>query len=133
VTGWLVRAACPWYALDMAGNSEARESISARLRRNLGPAAKKAGQGIGKALKVTARAAETTTKVVAIRATASAKELKIRGLFHRIGESFYKGRKAGRSAEENTAALEPLIAQVDKLKREIAALKKQEKAVRASR
>jgi hypothetical protein len=68
-----------------------------------------------------------------LRAKVSTRELKIRGLFYRIGEAFYKGQKTQKSAEATAASLRPLTHQVDKLKAEIRALKLREKKVRAEK
>jgi hypothetical protein len=117
----------------MANKQEPKKTVAERLRRNIGPVARKAGTQIGKAWQATTKAAERTTKVVALRAKVSARELEIRGLFYRIGEAFYRAQKAGKDATENAALLRPMTEQVDKLKREISSLKQQEKKARAGK
>ena len=107
--------------------------LGERLRKEVGPVARKAGAQIGKALHATAGAAERTTKILAVRTKISARQLRIKGLFLRIGESFYHAQKAGKAPEDNAAALHPLMDQVDKLNQEIESLKLQEKKVRATK
>lgn len=109
------------------------QKVRDRLRHDVGPVARKAGRQIGKALRATAKAAGRTSKVVALRAKVSTRELRIRALFYRIGEAFYRAQKAGKSLEDNAAALYPLLDQVDKLSREIFLLKQQERTIRSSR
>ena len=107
--------------------------VQERVRKNLAPAARKTGRQIGKAFQATAKAAERTAKVLSLRAKVSARQLRTRGLFLKIGESYYRAGKSGAEPQDNAAALQPLVDQVDKLNREIASLKLQEKKIRSGK
>jgi protein-disulfide isomerase-like protein with CxxC motif len=107
--------------------------VRERVRKNLAPAARRTGKQLGKAFQATARAAGKTAKVLAIRAKVSARQLRMRGLFQKIGESFYRAGKSGTEPQENAAALQPLLDQVDKLNGEIGSLKLQEKKIRSGK
>jgi hypothetical protein len=107
--------------------------VQERVRKDLAPAARKTGKAIGGAIQATARAAEKTAKIVTLRAKISARQLRIRSLFSKIGESFYRADKSGKSPDENVMALRPLLGQVDKLNREIGSFKSQEKKLRSAR
>jgi hypothetical protein len=107
--------------------------VRERVRKDLAPVARKTGKSIGSAIQATARAAGKTARIVALRARISARQLKIRGLFQKIGESFYRANKSGKSPDENATALRPLLGQVDKLNREIDSFRVQEKKIRAAR
>jgi hypothetical protein len=108
-------------------------NVRERVRKELAPVARKTGKQIGKAFQATAKAAGNTAKVLAVRAKVSARELRIRSLFTKIGESYYRGGKSGTGPEQKAAALQPLVNQVDKLHREIASLRLQEKKIRSGK
>jgi hypothetical protein len=108
-------------------------NVQTRLREDLAPAARKTGKQIGRAFQATAKAAEKTAKVLAVRARVSARELRIRSLYLKIGESYYRGGKSGIGPQETAAALQPLVDKADKLHREIASLKLQEKKIRSGK
>src|SRR3972149_1371442 len=95
--------------------SKAKSSVGERVRKNLGPAARKTGKQISKAFQATAKAAGKTAKVLAVRAKVSSRQLRIRGLFLKIGESFYRAGRSGTAPQDNAAALQPLVDQVDNL------------------
>ena len=147
-----MRGLAPWdgscYRLAMAANSESGKTKTAttgksassrvgqfqeRLRREVGPVARSASKQIGKAFRATAKAAEKTSKIVSLRTQVAARELRVKGLFLKIGEAYYLSQKAGKSLEENAASLNPLTEQVDKLKSEISSLKQQEKKIQTAK
>jgi hypothetical protein len=107
--------------------------VGERVRKDIAPAARRTGKKIGGAFQATARAAEKTAKIVTLRAKVSAHQLRIRGLFLKIGESFYRADKSGMTPDENVTALRPLLGQADKLNREIDSFKLQEKKIRAAK
>jgi hypothetical protein len=126
-TGKTSKGSTPKAAVPLA------RQVRERVRKDIAPAARKTGKKIGSALQATARVAEKTAKIVGLRAKVSARQLRMRGLFLKIGESFYRAGKSGMSPDENATALRPLLGQVDKLNREIASLKLQEKKIRAAK
>jgi hypothetical protein len=116
-TGGTGKAPAPKTAEPLA------RQVRERVRKDISPAASQTGKKIGQALQATAR-------ILALRAKGSARQLKARGLFLKIGESFYRAHKSGMSPEKNATALRPLLGQLDKLYREIASFKLQEKKIR---
>jgi uncharacterized protein (DUF2342 family) len=122
------------------GNSSAAKSavsiarkVGESVRRGISPVARRTGKQIGKALQASAEAAEKTAKIVAVRAKVSARELRVRNLFLNIGKSYYRSVKSTSGQKENAATLQSLVNQLDKLHREIASLKLQEKKIRSGR
>jgi len=107
--------------------------VRERVSKDIAPAARRTGRKIGKAFQATAKAAGKTAKVVALRAKVSARQLRMRGLFLKIGESVYRTDKSGKSPDASVTALRPLLEQAEKLNREINSLKLQEKKIRAAK
>jgi hypothetical protein len=97
---------------------------------------RKTGKQIGKTLtataQATAKAVGKTAEVLALRTKISAREVRIKGLFLKMGETFYRARKSGLGTEEIVGSLQPQVEKLDALHQEIAALQLREKTVRAS-
>jgi hypothetical protein len=98
---------------------------------------RKTGKKLGRTLKATAqaagKAAGKTAEVVAVRTKISAKQVKLKAEFLKMGESFYRARKSGMSAEQCMASMQPQVQKVDGLTQEIATLQLREKTLRSSR
>ncbi len=58
---------------------------------------------------------------------------RLKAEFLKMGESFYRARRSGMSAEQCVASMQPQVQKVDALNQEIAALQLQEKTLRRSR
>lgn len=132
----------------MATNTESRKTSSSTgsksaaslarkvgesVRREISPVARKTGKQLGKAFQATAKAAEKAAKILGIRAKVSARQLRIRNLFLKVGESYYRSGKSGNSPEQVATALQPQVIQLNKLHQEIASLKLQEKKIRSGK
>jgi cell fate (sporulation/competence/biofilm development) regulator YlbF (YheA/YmcA/DUF963 family) len=98
---------------------------------------RKTGKKLGKTLRATAeaagKAAGKTAEIVGVRAKISAKQVKLKAEFLKMGESFYRAQKSGMSAEQCMASMQPQVQKVDGLHQEIATLQLREKTLRGSR
>ena len=98
---------------------------------------RKTGKKLGRTLRATAqaagKAAGKTAEVVAVRTKISAKRVRQKAEFLKMGESFYRARKSGMSAEQCMASMQPQVQKVDNLSQEIATLQLREKTLRGSR
>jgi hypothetical protein len=98
---------------------------------------RRTGKKLGKSLRATAKAAGKaagkTAEVVSLRTKISAKQVKLKAEFLKMGESFYRARNAGMSAEQSVASVQPHVQKADALSQEITALQLREKTLRGSR
>ncbi len=114
-----------------------RMSTTRKKPKDFASVVRKTGKQLGKTLRATAqaagKAAGRTAEVVAVRARISTKQVKLKAEFLKMGESFYRARRSGMSAEQCVASMQPQVQKVDALNQEIAALQLQEKTLRRSR
>jgi cell fate (sporulation/competence/biofilm development) regulator YlbF (YheA/YmcA/DUF963 family) len=105
--------------------------------RDFASVVRKTGKKLGKTLRATAeaagKAAGKTAEAVTVRAKISAAQVKLKAEFLKMGESFYRARKSGMSAEQCLASMQPQVQKVDGLNQQIAALQLREKTLRSSR
>jgi len=108
-------------------------STTRKKPKDLASVVRKTGKNLGKTLRATAEAAGKTAEVLGVRAKISAKQVKRKAEFLKMGESFYRARKSGMSAEQCMASMQPQVQKVDSLSQEIATLQLREKTLRGSR
>jgi hypothetical protein len=112
-------------------------STTSKKPKDFASIVRKTGKKLGKSLRATAqaagKAAGKTAEVVAVRATISTKQVKLKAEFLKMGESFYRALKSGMSAEQSVASMQPQVGKADKLSQEIAALELREKTLRSTR
>jgi hypothetical protein len=114
-------------------SSSSGQPVRKGLHEELGPVARRAGKSISRAFQATAKAAEKTAKVLGLRTRISARQLRIQGIFTKLGEGYFRTQKEGLTPEETARSLQASVDQVDKLQKEIASLKNQEKKLRAAK
>ena len=112
-------------------------STSRKTPKDFASVVRKTGKQLGKTLRSTAqaagKAAGKTAEVVAVRAKISTKQVRLKAEFLKLGESFYRARKSGMSAEQCLASMQPQVGKLDSLHQEIATLQLREKTIRSSR
>jgi hypothetical protein len=110
-------------------------STSGKKPQDFASVMRKTGKKLGKTLRgaaqATAKAAGKTAEVVAVRTKISAKQVRQKGEFLKMGESFYRARKSGMSPEQILASMQPQVTKLDTLQQEIAALELREKTLRS--
>jgi hypothetical protein len=112
-------------------------STAQKNPKNFASVVRKTGKKLGKTLRATAqaagKAAGKTAEVVAVRAKISAARVKLKAEFLKMGESFYRARRSGMSAEQCAASMQPQVQKVDGLNQQIATLQLREKKLRSAR
>ena len=116
----------PCYAGPMSTSGKKPKDFASVMRKT----GKKLGKTLRGAAQATAKAAGKTAEVVAVRTKISAKQVRTKAEFLKMGESFYRARKSGMSAEQIVAAMQPQVGKLDGLQQEIAALQLREKTLR---
>jgi hypothetical protein len=116
---------------------ELGEAVQKRVEKDLAPLAEKAGKELGKArktfggfLKSTAKATRKSARILSIKSRISAKMREVARLHESMGERYYQGQKKGTTPVDLAGELRPLVAQIDRVLAEVAALEVEEKAVR---
>jgi hypothetical protein len=122
----VVTARYPCYADPMSTSGKKPKDFASVVRKT----GKKLGKTLRGAAQATAKAAGKTAEVVAMRTKISAKQVRQKAEFLKMGESFYRARKSGMSAEQILAAMQPQVTKLDTLQQEIAELELREKALR---
>jgi lysine 2,3-aminomutase len=125
----VVAARYPCYAGPMSTTRKQSKDFASVVRKT----GKKLGKTLRGAAKATAKVAGKTAEVVAARAQISTKQVRQKAEFLKMGESFYRARKSGMSAEQIVAAMQPQVGKLDNLQQEIATLQLREKSLRNSR
>jgi len=114
-------------ALKITDAQQSQWDAFASVMRKTG---KKLGKTLRGAAQATAKAAGKTAEVVAVRTRISAKQVRQKAEFLKMGESFYRARKSGMSPEQILASMQPQVTKLDTLQQEIATLELREKTLR---
>jgi cell fate (sporulation/competence/biofilm development) regulator YlbF (YheA/YmcA/DUF963 family) len=116
--------------------STSRKSTS-RKPRDFVSVVRKTGKRLGKTLRATAeaagKAAGKTAEVVAVRGKIASLQVRLKAEFLKMGESFYRARRSGLSAEQCVASMQPQVQKVDALNQQVATLQLREKTLRSAR
>ena len=122
----VVAARYPCYAGPMSTSGKKPKDFASVMRKT----GKKLGKTLRGAAQATAKAAGKTAEVVAVRTRISAKQVRQKAEFLKMGESFYRARKSGMSPEQILASMQPQVTKLDTLQQEIATLELREKTLR---